>query len=80
MAGSKGMVRLTMGWVVLFCAVALAVKLVWIFIIPSLFPGAVSNGLVIASLSWITVIKISIIIVGIMLIRDLISKKNQKRR
>ena len=79
MAESNRMVRLTVWWVVLFCAVAVAVKLVWIFLIPGLFPGAVSNGLVVASLSWVTAIKIAIIIVAILFIKDLMSRKPRKR-
>jgi len=79
MAGSNRMVHLTVWGVVLFCAVAVAVKLVWIFLVPSLFPGAVSNGLVVASLSWVTAIKISIIVVAILFIKDLISRKPRKK-
>ena len=75
---SKGIILWTGRWVLLFCGVAVLVKLIWIFIVPSIFPGAVSKGFIVASLSWLTAIKIGIIVVLIMLIRDVVSKKINK--
>jgi hypothetical protein len=72
---SKRILRWTGRWALLFCGVAVLVKLIWIFVVPSIFPGAVSEGFIVASLSWLTAIKIGIIVVVIMAIRDIVSKK-----
>jgi hypothetical protein len=75
---SKGILLWTGRWALLFCGVAVLVKLIWMFIVPSIFPGAVSKGFIVASLSWLTAIKIGIIVVLIMLIRDVVSRKINK--
>jgi hypothetical protein len=70
MTKSKRMLRWTVRWVLLFCVVVVLMKFVWIFIVPSLFPGAIGEGFIVASLSWLTAVKIGIVVVGLMLIRD----------
>lgn len=36
------------------------VKLLWVWTIPDLFPGAVQQGLIVRSLSWFTSLKVAI--------------------
>lgn len=40
--------------------VMVSLKLMWMFTIPEIFPGAVSKGLVAASLSWKAALKIAV--------------------
>jgi hypothetical protein len=47
---------------VLFVLVILPVKLLWDWIVPDLFPGAVEQGLVAGSISWWTAAKLSLAI------------------
>lgn len=39
----------------------LAVKFLWSWLIPDLFPGAVEQGLVAAEISWLTAFKIALV-------------------
>lgn len=43
-----------------FIAVLFLVKVMWAWTIPDLFPGAVEQGLVAASISWLTAIKLAL--------------------
>jgi hypothetical protein len=45
-----------------FVVVLLLVKLLWAWTVPDLFPGAVAQGLVAATISWVTAIKIAIFV------------------
>lgn len=45
---------------VAFVVVLFLVKVLWAWTIPDLFPGAVQQGLVANSISWLTAIKIAI--------------------
>jgi hypothetical protein len=45
-----------------FVLVLLLVKLLWAWTVPDLFPGAVEQGLVAASISWLTALKIAIVV------------------
>ena len=45
----------------LFCAIAACLlKLVWAWVMPELFPGAVVQGLLVASLSWSAAFKLTV--------------------
>ncbi|MDQ7798145.1 MAG: hypothetical protein RDU76_04265 [Candidatus Edwardsbacteria bacterium] len=41
----------------------LIVKILWAWTIPDLFPGAVEQGLVVKSISWLTSLKVAILVV-----------------
>jgi hypothetical protein len=45
-----------------FMVVLLLVKLIWAWTIPDLFPGAVEQGLVAGSISWLTAMKVAILL------------------
>ena len=77
---SKRVLRWTARWVLVFCAVVILVKFVWIFLVPSLFPGAVDEGFIVASLSWLTALKIGILVMGLMLARDFAAKRTGMKR
>jgi hypothetical protein len=49
------------GAVVAFVILLLLIKLLWAWTIPDLFPGAVEQGLVAATISWATAGKIAIL-------------------
>ncbi len=40
----------------------LMVKILWAWTIPDLFPGAVEQGLVVKSISWLTSLKLAILV------------------
>ena len=42
--------------------VLLLVKLLWVWTIPDIFPGAVSQGLIAGSISWYTAFKIAVFV------------------
>jgi uncharacterized membrane protein YdcZ (DUF606 family) len=46
--------------VVVFVVALLLIKLVWVWTIPDLFPGAVTMGLVAGTISWYTAFKLAI--------------------
>ena len=48
--------------IVAFVIALLLVKALWAWTIPDIFPGAVEQGLVAGSISWLTAIKIAIFI------------------
>ena len=45
-----------------FVVVLLLVKLLWAWTVPDLFPGAVEQGLVAKSISWMTAVKVAILV------------------
>ena len=45
-----------------FVVVLILVRILWSWTIPDLFPGAVAQGLVVASLSWWTSVKVAIFV------------------
>ncbi|RPJ49309.1 MAG: hypothetical protein EHM19_00555 [Candidatus Latescibacterota bacterium] len=45
-----------------FIIVLLLVKLLWAWTVPDLFPGAVDQGLIAGTISWMTAIKIAIFV------------------
>ncbi len=47
---------------IVFAAVLILVKILWAWTIPDLFPGAVEQGLVVASISWWTSVKVAIFV------------------
>jgi hypothetical protein len=47
---------------VAFVVVLLVIKLLWAWTIPDLFPGAVEQGLVARSISWLTAAKVAIFV------------------
>ena len=40
----------------------LMIKLIWMWTIPDIFPGAVANGLVAGRISWFAALKLSILV------------------
>ncbi len=48
--------------VVAFVVVLFLVKLLWMWTIPDLFPGAVQQGLVASSISWLTAGKLALFV------------------
>lgn len=46
----------------MFVVTLFLVKALWAFTIPDLFPGAVEQGLVARSISWLTSVKIAIFV------------------
>jgi len=48
---------------VAFALMLLVVKLLWGWTIPDLFPGAVAQGLVAAKITWVTALKLTILLV-----------------
>lgn len=56
-------IAIIIGVVILGFGILLALtKFLWAWIVPDLFPGAVSAGLVVASISWMTAFKLTICI------------------
>jgi len=47
---------------VIFVLSLLLVKVLWAWTVPDLFPGAVSQGLVASTISWLTALKLAIMI------------------
>ena len=45
-----------------FVVVLLLVKLMWAWTVPDLFPGAVEQGLVAAEISWLSSLKVALIV------------------
>lgn len=43
-----------------FAVVLLVIKALWAWTIPDLFPGAVAQGLVVGTISWLTAMKVAI--------------------
>ena len=37
-------------------------KFVWAWVVPDLFPGAVEQGLIVASLTWLTALKLAVLV------------------
>ena len=48
--------------VIVFVVVILLVKFMWAWTIPDLFPGAVEQGLVAGSISWLTALKVALFV------------------
>jgi len=48
--------------VIVFIFALFVIKLLWVWIIPDLFPGAVAQGLIVESIGWYTAFKIAIVI------------------
>ena len=56
-----GILAFSLGTLVLmFVFVLLLVKLLWAWTVPDILPGAVEQGLVAGSVSWLTALKIAI--------------------
>jgi hypothetical protein len=45
-----------------FAVVLLVIKALWAWTIPDLFPGAVAQGLVAGTISWLTAMKVAILV------------------
>ena len=54
-----GILALIAGYIII---VLLLVKLLWAWTIPDLFPGAVEQGLIVGSISWVTALKIGVFV------------------
>ena len=49
--------------VAIMFAISLVVfKVVWAWVVPDLFPGAVSQGLIIADLTWLAAVKLAVLV------------------
>lgn len=58
-AGCTGLVALVVG---LFILALFIIKIVWAWVIPDIFPGAVEQGLIVETLSWYTAFKLAIFV------------------
>jgi len=47
---------------VMFVIALLVFKIVWAWVVPDLFPGAVAQGLIIADLSWLGAVKLAVLV------------------
>jgi len=51
-----------LGAFVVFVLALLVLKLLWVWTIPDLFPGAVQQGLIAREISWLTSLKLAIFV------------------
>jgi hypothetical protein len=70
-----GILALVAGAFVLFL---LLIKLLWAWTIPELFPGAVEQGLVAGSISWLTALKVAIFVAVIAGIAGILASGSKK--
>jgi len=47
---------------VMFVISLVVFKIVWAWVVPDLFPGAVTQGLIIADLSWLGAVKLAVLV------------------
>ena len=47
---------------VAFVITVIVLKFVWAWVVPDLFPGAVSQGLIIADLTWLAAVKLAVLV------------------
>lgn len=47
--------------IVTFVVAVIAFKLVWGWVVPDVFPGAVTQGLVVEDLSWLNAVKLAVL-------------------
>jgi hypothetical protein len=47
---------------VMFVIALVVFKVVWAWVVPDLFPGAVSQGLIIEDLTWLAVVKLAVLV------------------
>jgi len=57
-----GIIGALIGVAAAFVVFLFIVKLLWAWTIPDLFPGAVQQGLVAGSISWLTAVKVAIFV------------------
>ncbi|MCK5052999.1 MAG: hypothetical protein KAR65_01895 [Anaerolineales bacterium] len=50
---------------IMFVVSLVVFKVVWAWVVPDLFPGAVAQGLIVANLTWLTAVKLAVL-VGVM--------------
>ena len=48
--------------IIVFILALLVIKLLWGWVVPDLFPGAVAQGLIVSTIGWYTAFKIAIVI------------------
>ncbi|NIM94523.1 MAG: hypothetical protein GTO18_12550 [Anaerolineales bacterium] len=48
--------------IVMFVIALVLFKLVWAWVVPDLFPGAVDEGLIVADLTWLTALKLGVLV------------------
>ena len=46
----------------MFVVALFVIKLLWAWVVPDLFPGAVAQGLIAAQISWYTAFKVAIVV------------------
>lgn len=47
---------------VMFVIALILFKVVWAWVVPDLFPGAVSEGLIVANLTWLAAVKLAVLV------------------
>ncbi len=47
---------------IMFVIALVVFKVVWAWVVPDLFPGAVAQGLIIADLTWLTSVKLAVLV------------------
>ncbi len=61
-----------------FLLVLFLIKLLWAWTIPDLFPGAVEQGLVAGSISWLTALKVAIFVAVIAGLAGIVASRHEK--
>ena len=47
---------------IMFVIALVLFKLVWAWVVPDLFPGAVDQGLIVADLTWLAAVKLAVLV------------------
>ena len=47
---------------VTFVITVVVLKFVWAWVVPDLFPGAVAEGLIVANLTWLSAVKLAVLV------------------
>ncbi len=47
---------------VAFVITVIVLKFVWAWVVPDLFPGAVAEGLIVANLTWLSAVKLAVLV------------------
>ena len=61
-----------------FVLVLLLIKLLWAWTIPDLFPGAVEQGLVAGSISWLTALKVARVVAVLAGLAGIFASRREK--
>ena len=65
---------------VTFVITVVALKFVWAWVVPDLFPGAVAQGLISADLTWLATVKLAVLAAVLSGISDTLTGSFNRRR